>query len=240
VSASSPKLAKRLIEPDVWTCPHGVRQRPRKVLTYGPEVADVNAAAGFAPDPQQELGLDLIFAINPDGTPASFEFCVICCRQNLKTGLFKQTAVGWVAVLDEPDVVWSAHEMSTTLDAQAELHDLFESAASLSRWLPNQKNRGLYTDNGSERIELVNPETGQSAHDLVQGPPREQRPRPGAREADPRRGVRAEGPDARVAAAADADQAARPGALRVLAPGRPTATRSSTSATVAASTSRRG
>jgi hypothetical protein len=162
VSASSPKLAKRLVEPDVWTCPHGVRQRPRKVLTYGPEVADVNAAAGFAPDPQQELGLDLIFAINPDGTPASFEFCVICCRQNLKTGLFKQTAVGWIAVLDEPDVVWSAHEMSTTLDAQAELHDLFESAASLSRWLPNQKNRGLYTDNGSERIELVNPETGQS------------------------------------------------------------------------------
>jgi hypothetical protein len=162
VSASSPKLAKRLIEPDVWTCPHGARQRPRKVLTYGPEVADVNAAADFAPDPQQQLGLDLIFAINPDGTPASFEFCVICCRQNLKTGLFKQTAVGWVAVLDEPDVVWSAHEMSTTLDAQAELHEMFESAASLSRWLPNQKNRGLYTDNGSERIELVNPETGQS------------------------------------------------------------------------------
>jgi hypothetical protein len=162
VSASSPKLARRLVEPDIWTCPHGARQRPRKVLTYGPEVADVNAAADFAPDPQQELGLDLIFAINPDGTPASFEFCVICCRQNLKTGLFKQTAVGWIAVLDEPDVVWSAHEMSTTLDAQAELHEMFESAASLSRWLPDQKNRGLYTDNGSERIELINPETGQS------------------------------------------------------------------------------
>lgn len=160
MSASSPKLARRLVEPDIWTCPHGDRRRPRKVLTYGPEVADVNAAANFAPDPQQELGLDLIFAFEPDGRPASFETCVICCRQNLKTGLFKQTAVGWIAVLDEPDVVWSAHEMSTTLDAQSDLHEMFESAESLSRWLPNQKNRGLYTDNGSERIELINPETG--------------------------------------------------------------------------------
>jgi hypothetical protein len=155
------RLAKRLIEPDVWTCPHGrARWRPQKVLTYGPEVADVNADAGFAPDPQQELGLDLIFAVGEDGRPLTFEFCVICCRQNLKTGLFKQTAVGWIVVLEEPDVVWSAHEMSTTRDAQNELADLFRSP-TLERWMLPQKNEGIYTENGEERLELRDPETGE-------------------------------------------------------------------------------
>ena len=61
-----PKVAQRnLIEPDYWTCPHGVRVRP--TATYGPAVAELCDKAGFTPDPQQELGLDLVFAIRPDG-----------------------------------------------------------------------------------------------------------------------------------------------------------------------------
>lgn len=157
------RLAKRLIEPDVWTCPHGFpeRWRPQKIQTYGPEVCDVNTDAGFEPDPQQQLALDLIFAIGPDGGPATFEFCVICCRQNLKTGLFKQTAIGWVAVLEEPDVVWSAHEMSTTREAQNELAELFRTPA-LNRLMLPQKNEGIYTENGEERIELRDPITGRT------------------------------------------------------------------------------
>lgn len=137
-----------------------MRWRPEKVLTYGPEVAEVNAAAGFEPDPQQQLGLDLIFAVGEDGRPLTFEFCVICCRQNLKTGLFKQTAVGWIVVLEEPDVVWSAHEMGTTRDAQNELADLFRSP-TLNGWMLPQKNEGVYTENGEERLELRDPETGE-------------------------------------------------------------------------------
>lgn len=152
----SAKLATRLVEPDYWTCPHGARQRPAKALTYGPEVADICATAGFEPDAQQQLGLDLIFAIRPDGSPASFSFCVICCRQNLKTGLFKQAVLGWLFVLELPEVVWSSHEMSTTNEAQRELHNLILDAPSLSRHLPATKNGGSYSDNGSERIELAN------------------------------------------------------------------------------------
>jgi hypothetical protein len=129
-------------------------------MTEGPIVADLNAQAGFAPDPQQELGLDMIFAVGPDGLPASFAFCVICCRQNLKTGLFKQAAIGWLYVTDERKVVWSAHEMSTTLDAQKELGELMQDSPALSRRLPTSKNRGIYSDNGGERIELYNRETG--------------------------------------------------------------------------------
>jgi hypothetical protein len=156
---STPTLVRRLIEPDYWTCPHGKRTRPDPALTYGPEVADVCAAAGFAPDPQQELGLDLIFAIKPDGSPACFEFCVICSRQNLKTGLFLQAVIGWLYVLDVPEVVWSAHEMSTTRSAQRDLGNLLKGAPSLRKRMLPQKNDGIYDANGEERIELANGQT---------------------------------------------------------------------------------
>lgn len=158
------KLAKRqLVEPDYWTCPHGVRARPDPALTYGPEVADLCAKAGYAPDPQQELGLDLVFAIRPDGSPASFSFCVICARQNLKSGLFLQCVVGWLFVTEVPEIAWSAHELRTSLNAQQELYGILESPA-LSKYLKpiraNGVSESLVTANGQERMEL---NTGQKA-----------------------------------------------------------------------------
>lgn len=154
---TAPAVAKRkLIEPDHWTCPHGVRVRPS--LTYGPAVAELCAKAGFAPDPQQELGLDLVFAIRPDGSPASFSFCVICARQNLKSGLFLQCTIGWLFVGDVPEIAWSSHELKTSLDAQSKLFTILESS-SLSRYLPATKNGGMYDQNGKERQELT---TGQT------------------------------------------------------------------------------
>lgn len=150
------KLAKRLVSPDSGlVCPDHW-SGPDWVLTEGPIVAELNAKANFTPDPQQELGLDMIFAVGPDGLPASFAFCVICCRQNMKTGLFKQAALGFTYIQDMPKVVWSAHEMSTTLDAQKELAALIEESPALSRRMPATKNRGVYADNGGERIELKN------------------------------------------------------------------------------------
>ncbi|MDQ3432678.1 MAG: hypothetical protein M3467_10765, partial [Actinomycetota bacterium] len=161
-----PKLAQRLVSveslleraedvglvvPDHWS-------GPGWVLTDGPAVADLNATAGFAPDPQQELGLDMIFAVGTNGLPASFAVGVISCRQNLKTGLLKQAAIGWLYVTEERKVVWSAHEMSTTLDAQTELADLMRGSPALAKRMLKQKNDGVYSDNGSERIELA---TGQ-------------------------------------------------------------------------------
>lgn len=150
------KLARRLVEPDYWTCPHGLRTRPETVLTYGPEVADLNAKIGFEPDPQQELCLDLIFAINPDGSPASFEVCLICCRQNLKTGVFKQAAIGWLFVTEQRLIVWSSHEMTTTNEAQRELGDLMMESPHTRRHMMTNANDGIFDANGQERIELAN------------------------------------------------------------------------------------
>jgi hypothetical protein len=153
---SERKLAKRLVSPDL-VCPDHWNG-PDWILTDGPAVAELCAASGFEPDPQQALGLDMIFGVGPDGLPSSFSFCVICCRQNLKTGLFKQAVIGWLYVTEERRIVWSAHEMSTTLDAQTELAALMLGAPALRRRMLKQKNDGVYADNGSERIELA---TGQ-------------------------------------------------------------------------------
>lgn len=150
------KLAKRLVSPDL-VCPDHW-SGPDWVLTDGPAVAELNAAAGFPPDPQQELGLDLIFAVGANGLPACFAFCAICCRQNLKTGLLKQAAIGWLYVTDERRIVWSAHEMDTTRDAHKDLATMIEDTPALARRLPATQNRGIYDANGQERIELA---TGQ-------------------------------------------------------------------------------
>lgn len=126
------------------------------MLTEGPEVAELCADANFPPDPQQELLLDLAFAFEPDtGQPETFELCVICARQNLKTGFFKQLALGWMFVQEQPIVVWSAHEMSTTRAAQRELAQLMEEAPFLSKRMMATQNRGVYDANGEERIELA-------------------------------------------------------------------------------------
>lgn len=143
-------LARRLVEPDHDT-------GPEYVETFGPAVADLNASIGFAPDPQQEHALNKIFGIRPDGLSACFEYGCVVCRQNLKTGLFKQVAIGWLFVLEVPWFVWSAHEMSTTLESQREIHTLI-AESSLSRMLPATRNEGLYEDNNKTRIEL---KTGQ-------------------------------------------------------------------------------
>lgn len=153
------KLAKRLVVPEAietgLICPDHW-SGPDWVYTDGPAVAEINAKANFEPDPQQQLALDLIFAVNEHWLPAAFSVCIICARQNLKTGTLKQAAVGWLAVTEEHKIVWSSHELTTTVEAQTELHDLLESSPALSKLLPATKNRGKYDDNLQKRIELTN------------------------------------------------------------------------------------
>jgi hypothetical protein len=84
---------------------------------------------------------------------------VICCRQNLKTGLFKQAAIGWLYVTDERTVVWSAHEMSTTLDALRDLELLLTESRPVEAAAQHQEPRDLHRQR-RERIELA---TGQQS-----------------------------------------------------------------------------
>jgi len=135
-----------LVEPTYRTGPDYVR-------TYGDEVADLAALADFAPDPEQRLGLDLIFAVDGRDRAAAFEFAVVCSRQNLKTGLFKQAVLGWLFITDQRLIIWSAHEFRTAQEAFRDMEQLIGGCPSLSRLV-----KRVHRASGSEGIELV---TGQ-------------------------------------------------------------------------------
>lgn len=106
---------------------------PEFTQTLGPEVADLCELAGFAPDPEQRIALDMIFALDQRGRSAAFEFAVVCARQNLKTGVFKQAALGWLFVTKQRLITWSAHEFSTTKEALRDLDDLIRGTPALAR-----------------------------------------------------------------------------------------------------------
>jgi len=126
------------------------RSVPAYHRTLGPEVADLARLAGFPPDPEQEMGLDAIFAVDERGLSVAFETAVICCRQNLKTGLFKQAALGWLFITDERLIVWSAHEFRTSQEAFRDLDELITGCDTLRRRVKH-----IYRGNGDEAIELL-------------------------------------------------------------------------------------
>lgn len=125
------------------------RSGPAVGRTLGPEVADLAALAGFAPDPEQRFVLDLIFALDGQGRSAAFEVALIAPRQNLKTGAFKQAALGWMFLTDQRLVVWSAHEFRTAQEAFRDVAALVDGCS----WLSRRVKRVSYA-NGEEAIEL--------------------------------------------------------------------------------------
>lgn len=145
-----PALARRLVEPTWLT-------HPVYVETYGPEVAELNAASGVEPDPTQELLLDLTFAINRQALPVAFEVAGVGPRQNFKTAFIRMAEIGWLYVTEERLIVHSAHELDTTEDSFSELRNQIEGTPSLSRWLDPSVGRdpGITSGNGKWTIQLV-------------------------------------------------------------------------------------
>ena len=118
--------------------------------SLGEEVADLSSLAGFVPDVEQRVALDAIFALGADGRAAAFEVAVIACRQNIKTGLFKQCALGWLFITDQRLIVWSAHEFATAKEAHRDLVELIEGCDPLRKRV-----KAIHRANGEEGIELV-------------------------------------------------------------------------------------
>lgn len=118
--------------------------------TAGPEVAELCEVAGFAPDPEQAMLLDAAFAVDRSGQSAAFELAAIACRQNLKTGFFKQLTLGWLFLLDEPLVVWSAHEFKTVQESYRDLETLVTGSDVLRKRV-----KVVRRASGAEAIELL-------------------------------------------------------------------------------------
>lgn len=122
---------------------------PKYERTLGPEVAAICELAGFSPDPEQRLCLDAIFALDKNGKSAAYSVGIICCRQNLKTGLIKMCELGWLFVADERLIVHSAHEFDTASEAFRDLDNLISGSEFLSKRV-----KRTTTGNGKESIEL--------------------------------------------------------------------------------------
>jgi hypothetical protein len=149
-------LRPDLVKPAYFT-------HPVYTQTLGPEVCDLAALAGFPPDPEQELALNAMFALSPNRrtlsgqiATAAFEFAVVCARQNMKTGLLKQAALGWLYVTDQELIIWSAHELDTTDQAFEDVINLITDTPALSKRLDPDfgKEAGIKRGNGKQMIRL--------------------------------------------------------------------------------------
>lgn len=118
---------------------------PERFGTFGPEVVDLGAEAGLIADPEQALILDDTFAYDRHGKSVAFDVCVVCARQNLKTGVFKLCALGWLFVRPQRLVMWSAHKFSTAQEAHRDLVELIDGSPSLRKHLKRVVSGGLET-----------------------------------------------------------------------------------------------
>lgn len=137
-------LAPELVAPAFCTV-------PEHFTTLGDEVADLAAQVGFPPDPEQRMLLDMMYAAKRDRSWAAFEFCVICSRQNLKTGLFKMAAVADLFLFNDELVIWTAHLFDTTQGAFRDIKKLIDGSDLLSRRV-----KKITEGNGDEEIILTN------------------------------------------------------------------------------------
>lgn len=132
-----------LVEPAFHTGPSYSR-------TLGPEVGDLGSLVGLTPYPEQQLLLNDLFALDAMGRSASFETAAIACRQELKTGWLKLSAIGWLFVTDQRLVVWSAHEFSTSQEAFRDMFALIDGSDMLTRRV-----KKIYRGLGDESVELM-------------------------------------------------------------------------------------
>lgn len=131
-----------LVEPAYFTSPDWHK-------TLGPEVGELATIAGFPPDPEQQMVLDAMFGMDRHGRFVAFEVAIIACRQNLKTGLLKQAAIGKTFLMERGLFVWSAHEFSTAQEGFRDLRILIESTPTLDRMV-----KRIHMASGAEAIEL--------------------------------------------------------------------------------------
>jgi hypothetical protein len=106
---------------------------PESYTTLGDEVADLAVGIGYAPDPEQRIALDMMYGARKDRIWSAFEFCVICSRQNLKTGVLKMAAIADLFLFDDRLVLWTAHRYDATEGAFRDIKELIDANYSLSR-----------------------------------------------------------------------------------------------------------
>lgn len=118
---SSPSLLRGAAHPRVEVAP------PASDYADGDLAAKFIAAAGMQLEPWQENGLRTMLARQPDGKYATFEYGEICSRQNGKSVLLLARALAGMFLLGEQMVLWTAHEVKTSMRSWKELRRLLRA-----------------------------------------------------------------------------------------------------------------
>lgn len=108
------------------------------------------AEAGLHLDPWQQDVLTRALGVrDEDGLWSAFEVGVMVSRQNGKGSILEARVLAGLLLLGESLIVWTAHEMKTSLEAQRRVNHLFQTTPDLHRRVKRYNSQ-----RGDEGIEL--------------------------------------------------------------------------------------
>lgn len=122
---------------------------PAYTSSAGQEAIELAEIAGLNLDPWQQLLLGHSLGEKPDGTWAAQEVGAVVARQNGKGSSLEGRELAGLFLLGEKDIVHSAHQFDTSLEAMDRLLTLIESTPDL-----DQRVQRVSRTNGKERITL--------------------------------------------------------------------------------------
>lgn len=122
---------------------------PAHASSSGTEAAEFAESCGMVLDAEQRMVLEGILAETPEFKWSAYEAAIVAPRQNLKTFVLRALVLAKLYLFDDRLIVWSAHEFSTTSEAQRDLELTIESYDHLRKRV-----KRVSHENGQEGVEL--------------------------------------------------------------------------------------
>jgi hypothetical protein len=101
------------------------------------DVIDLADSIGLHLDPWQQNVLLGALGVNADGSWSAFEVGLIVSRQNGKGSILEAMVLAWLFLFDEPQVLFSAHEMKTAQQMFKRIRDRIRESADLRHRVAN-------------------------------------------------------------------------------------------------------
>lgn len=125
---------------------------PRAASTAADEVVEYAALAGMETDEAERLTLETSLGERADGRWAASQVGLIAPRQNLKTHVLMEVALTAIGLWGEQLVIWTAHRLSTAMEAWRIMRQLVTSSPALAAQRPQARHR----QSGGAEIEFAN------------------------------------------------------------------------------------
>lgn len=124
---------------------------PPAASTAADDVVEYAALAGMETDEAERLALVTALGERTDGRWAASQVGLIAPRQNLKTHVLMEVALTAIGLWGEQLVIWTAHRLSTAMEAWRIMRQLVTSSAALAMERPQARHR----QSGGAEIEFA-------------------------------------------------------------------------------------